>query len=60
ALHEVLKILADNAINVDYMYAFSNKDVALAVIRAADIDQVIEVLQKNEMQLLRQSDIYQL
>jgi hypothetical protein len=34
--------------------------VALAVIRAADIDQVIEVLQKNEMQLLRQSDIYQL
>lgn len=60
ALHEVLKVLANNAINVDYMYAFSNKDVALAVIRATDIDQVIEVLQKNEMPLLHQSDIYQL
>ncbi|HHT30568.1 MULTISPECIES: ACT domain-containing protein [Petrimonas] len=59
ALHEVLKILADNAINVDYMYAFSNKEVALAVIRAADIGQVVDVLEKNEMELLRQSDIYQ-
>ena len=60
ALHEVLKILADNNVNVDYMYAFSNKDVALAVIRAANIDNVIEVLEQNQMQLLRQSDIYQL
>lgn len=60
ALHEVLKILANNTINVDYMYAFSNKDVALAVIRTADIDSAIEVLERNEMQLLRQSDIYQL
>ena len=60
SLHEVLKILADNDINVDYMYAFSNKDVALAVIRTADINSTIEVLEQNEMQLLRQSDIYQL
>ena len=60
ALHEVLKILADNNVNVDYMYAFSNKDVALGVIRAANIDNVIEVLEQNQMQLLRQSDIYQL
>ena len=60
ALHEVLKIFANNNVNVDYMYAFSNKDVALAVIRAANIDNVIEVLEQNQMQLLRQSDIYQL
>ena len=60
ALHEVLKILANNNVNVDYMYAFSNKDVALAVIRAANIDNVIDVLEQNQMQLLRQSDIYQL
>ena len=60
ALHEVLKILANNNVNVDYMYAFSNKDVALAVIRAANIDNVIEVLEQNQMQLLRQSDMYQL
>lgn len=60
ALHQVLKILAKSNINVDYMYAFSNKDVALAVIRATDIVQVIDVLQQNKMQLLSQSDIYQL
>lgn len=60
ALHKVLKILAENHVNVDYMYAFSNNDVALAVIRAAHIDQVIDVLQQNKMQLLRQSDVYQL
>ena len=60
ALHEVLKILANNNVNVDYMYAFSNKDVALGVIRAANIDNAIEVLEQNQLQLLRQSDIYQL
>ena len=60
ALHEVLKILAANAINVDYMYAFSNNDVALAVIRAADIVQMSGVLEKNNQQLLSQGDIYQL
>lgn len=60
SLHAILQILTDENINVDYMYAFSSRDVALAVIRAADIQQVIAVLQKNEMQLLAHSDIYQL
>lgn len=60
ALHEVLRILTENNINVDYMYAFSNKEVALAVIRATDIAQVIDVLQQNKLQLFGRSDIYQL
>ena len=60
SLHAILQILTDENINVDYMYAFSSRDVALAVIRAADIQQVIAVLQKNKMQLLAHSDIYQL
>lgn len=59
-LYIILRILADANINVDYMYAFSSRDVALAVIRATDIQQVISILQKNEMELLRQNDIYQL
>lgn len=60
SLHEVLEILAVNNINVDYMYAFSNKDVALAVIRPADIDRVADVLLKQDVKLLQQNDIYQL
>ncbi len=60
SLHYILEILADNSVNVDYMYAFSNKDVALAVIRAEDIDRVIDILEKQNVKLLQQKDIYQL
>ena len=60
SLYRILQILTDQKINIDYMYAFSNNAVALAVIRAADVAQVIEVLQQHRLQLLSQSDIYQL
>ncbi|WP_053825992.1 ACT domain-containing protein [Lascolabacillus massiliensis] len=60
SLYRILEILTDEGINVDYMYAFSNNDVALAVIRSADIQRVTEVLEKNRLKLLSQSDIYQL
>lgn len=60
SLYRILEILTDEGINVDYMYAFSNNDVALAVIRSADIQRVTEVLKKNRLKLLSQSDIYQL
>ncbi|MDD2938159.1 MAG: acetolactate synthase, partial [Proteiniphilum sp.] len=59
-LYRILEILTAEKINVDYMYAFSNNDVALAVIRAADIVQMSGVLEKNNQQLLSQADIYQL
>jgi hypothetical protein len=60
SLYRILEILTDEDINIDYMYAFSNNDVALAVIRAADIRRVTEVLEENRLKLLSQSDIYQL
>ncbi|MDD3956604.1 MAG: acetolactate synthase, partial [Proteiniphilum sp.] len=60
SLYRILEILTAEKINVDYMYAFSNNDVALAVIRAADIVQMSGVLEKNNQQLLSQADIYQL
>lgn len=60
SLYRILEILAAEKINVDYMYAFSNNDVALAVIRAEDIVQMSGVLEKNNQQLLSQADIYQL
>jgi hypothetical protein len=59
-LYAALRILADNDINIDYMYAFSNNGVALAVIRAEDINHVIDVLQQNKMELISQSEIYQI
>jgi hypothetical protein len=60
SLYRILQLLTDEKINIDYMYAFSNNAVALAVIRAANVAQVIEVLQQHRLQLLSQSDIYQL
>lgn len=60
SLYHILEILTDEKINIDYMYAFSNNDVALAVIRAANMQLVTEVLQKNRMKLLSKSDLYQL
>jgi len=60
SLYRILQILTDEKINIDYMYAFSNHDVALAVIRAADIQQMSRVLEKNNIKLLSQADIYQL
>ncbi|MBF6629506.1 MAG: ACT domain-containing protein [Proteiniphilum sp.] len=60
SLYRILQILTDQKINIDYMYAFSNNAVALAVIRAADAALVIGVLQQHRLQLLSQSDIYQL
>ena len=60
SLYRILQILTEEKINIDYMYAFSNNDVALAVIRATDMQQVTEVLQNNRMRLLSTSDLYQL
>ena len=58
-LHQALQILSDNNINIDYMYAFSTDNAALAVLRSSSVEDMIKVLQENKMQLLDESDIYQ-
>jgi hypothetical protein len=58
-LYHALKILTDNNINIDYMYAFAINSTASVVIRSASINEVIEVLQKNKLELLKASQIYQ-
>ncbi|HHT35044.1 MAG: ACT domain-containing protein [Proteiniphilum sp.] len=60
SLHQILQILTTAQINVDYMYAFSNSNVALAVIRSTDISRVAGVLQQHQLELLSESDLYQL
>lgn len=58
-LFKALKILSENDITIDYMYAFALEDKASVVIRAASIENVIEVLQKNKMELIGSDRIYQ-
>jgi hypothetical protein len=59
-LYHALKILADNNINIDYIYAFAMQSTASVVIRSESISKVIEVLQKNKLELLKASQVYQI
>lgn len=59
-LYHALKILADNDINIDYMYAFAIQSTALAVIRSESITKVIAVLQEHKLELMQASQVYQL
>ena len=59
-LYHALKILADNDINIDYIYAFATQSTASVVIRSESITKVIEVLQENKLELLQASQVYQI
>jgi hypothetical protein len=58
-LHSALDILTANDINIDYLYAFADGEQASVVIRSSSIQDVITVLQKNKMKLIKSDDIYQ-
>ena len=59
-LYRALQVLSDNEIPVEYMYAFASETGASVVIRSLSCEQVIEVLQANQLQLLKASEIYKL
>ncbi|MFP4015537.1 MAG: acetolactate synthase [Halanaerobiales bacterium] len=58
AIARALKILSGENISVEYMYAFSMDEKALAVIRTENIETTIEILKKHEMELINASDLY--
>lgn len=58
ALAKGLKILSNEKISIEYMYAFSMGEKALVVIRTEDINKTIVVLKKQKMELLNASELY--
>jgi len=58
-LASVLKIFVDNGINVEYMYAFVEKsgEKALVVFRVENPDKGEEILKKNNIKVLNESEI---
>jgi len=58
-LADILKILDNNGINLEYMYAFveKNADNAIVVFRFDDPDRAIEVLLKNNIRVFGKKDI---
>lgn len=59
-LYKALKILSDNNVPIDYMYAFAIEEKSSVIIRSSSNERVIQVLQANKMELLKASDIYAL
>ncbi|MBN2519682.1 MAG: ACT domain-containing protein [Bacteroidales bacterium] len=59
-LYKALKVLSDNKIDIDYMYAFALENEASVVIRPTSVNHAVEILQKNKMVLLKASSIYQI
>lgn len=59
-LATVLSILAENGINIEYMYAFVQKasEHAVVVFRIEDIDNAIESLQAKGVSIIKAQDLY--
>ena len=47
-----LKILSDENISIEYIYAFSVADKAAIVLRTEDTDKALVAIRKNNMELL--------
>ena len=60
-LSNMLKILNDEEIFIEYMYAFSMNDTAaVIVIRPVDVNKCMEILQNHKEELLVTDENYQL
>ena len=53
-LAKALKVLADNDINLEYMYGFVEKasEKALMVLKFDNVEKAIEILQKNNVSIV--------
>jgi len=58
-LSSVLDQLSSVGIDVSYLYAFVNHahDEAFVIVRVDDVDKALEVLRKNNVKILTESDI---
>ena len=61
-LAEILNIMKNNAINVEYMYAFVQKSGGNAIIifRFDELEKAIETLQKGGIRILKGEEVYTL
>jgi len=61
-LAEILNIMKNNGINVEYMYAFVQKSGGNAIIifRFDELEKAIETLQKGGIRILKGEEVYAL
>jgi hypothetical protein len=61
-LHRILDILHKDGVNVEYMYAFVQQSGSNAVMifRFDNIDEAVNILQKNNLTVINGSNVYTL
>ena len=61
-LTSVLKIIKDNNIDLEYLYAFTHDkaDKAILLLHTDDIDSLIDVLSENNVTLTSAEEVYNL
>ena len=59
SLNKILKILADNGRNVEYMYGFTGRKSGSAymIIRCTDVAETEKVCEKNGIRMVSQKDL---
>ena len=61
-LTSVLKIVKDNDIDLEYLYAFTHDKAgkAILLIHAENIDNLINILEKNNVTIISADEVYNL
>ena len=61
-LTSILKVLKDNTIDLEYLYAFSHDKTgkAILLLHSDDIDTLINVLKQNNKTLISSKEVYNL
>ena len=61
-LTSVLKVIKDNEIDLEYLYAFSHDkaEKAILLLHADDIDKLISVLTDNDITIVPSKEVYTL
>ncbi|WP_298523115.1 acetolactate synthase [uncultured Methanobrevibacter sp.] len=61
-LTTVLKIIKDNEIDLEYLYAFSHEKEgkAILLLHAEDIDKLASVMQENDITVVPADEVYNL
>ncbi|MCL2114819.1 MAG: acetolactate synthase [Methanobrevibacter sp.] len=61
-LASVLKVLNDNKINLEYLYAFTHEksEKAILLLQADDLDSLIITLEENNIKVVPTEEVYNL
>jgi len=61
-LASVLKVLNDNKINLEYLYAFTHEksEIAILLLQTDDLDNLITVLEENGIKIVPSQEVYDL